>query len=81
MLSTYLGEQHVQQHAATRDQELIHQQRVQLALASRWARSTQTQGRVDRVMRWLTRRLPEWTNQLDAVHTEECSGIVIEGRR
>ncbi len=81
MLSMYLSEQQAQQQAAALEAELEHRQRVHLARASRRACRTRTTGWYDRPLRWLTRCLPVRSSHLDTVHTEERSGIVLEGRR
>jgi hypothetical protein len=73
MLSIYLGEHTVQQHAATLDRELARQQRVQLALVHPQGTSTETTGRPARMLGWLHLSMQAWGRRLNTVQAEDHS--------
>ncbi len=81
MMNVYVDERLAQLHAAALDRELDHQQRVQVALASRRGSNTETNEWYGRAMRWLTGRLPAWPNPLDPVQGAERSQTVAEEQR
>ncbi len=73
MLSIYLGEHTVQQHAVALAGELAHQQRVQLALVHPQGNSTETTGRPARLMVWLHLSMQAWGRRLNTVPAEDHS--------
>jgi hypothetical protein len=73
MLSIYLSEQKVQQHATTLDRELARRQRVRLALVYPQQNSTETQGRPARIIAWLHRSMQAQGTWLNTVQAEDHS--------